>query len=457
MFKKFMSLSLASAIVVGTSVQAVAAPETTTNNIQENKAKYKALGNEILDLNAQLSNLNVQIEQLNAQTQENNAKMQETTQKINETKTQIDNVQKEIDAKQKILGVRLAAMYKNEVDFNPITFLISSNSLSDFFSRLEAYRKIISLDDNLISGLNQNKQTLNNDMTSMKNKEQELSNLQAENEKNLATLNEKKESQKTTIDKLNAQRNSVLSVITENENSLISYSVDIINSSNPSIDQLKSAVSSLNEILPQLSVDSVINTAKAAINTGNSKIQKIEAQQKAAQEKAAQEQAQKAAQEQAQKTAQEQAQKTAQEQAQKESQQSSNVSSNNTSSNNNTSNNNSSSNSNNGSSSSNNSPTNGYRKVLSMTATAYTGGTLTAMGLKPVRNPNGISTIAVDPSVIPLGSKVYIPGYGYAIASDTGGAIKGDIIDLYMNSEAACNSWGRRPVTVYIVAYPGQW
>lgn len=453
MFKKFMSLSLASAIVVGTSVQAVAAPETTTNNIQENKAKYKALGNEILDLNAQLSNLNVQIEQLNAQTQENNAKMQETTQKINETKTQIDNVQKEIDAKQKILGVRLAAMYKNEVDFNPITFLISSNSLSDFFSRLEAYRKIISLDDNLISGLNQNKQTLNNDMTSMKNKEQELSNLQAENEKNLATLNEKKESQKTTIDKLNAQRNSVLSVITENENSLISYSVDIINSSNPSIDQLKSAVSSLNEILPQLSVDSVINTAKTAINTGNSKIQQIEAQQKAAQEKAAQE---KAAQEKAdqQKAAQ---QKAAQEQAQKEAQQSSNVSSNNTSSNNNTSNNNSSSNSNNGSSSSNNSPTNGYRKVLSMTATAYTGGTLTAMGLKPVRNPNGISTIAVDPSVIPLGSKVYIPGYGYAIASDTGGAIKGDIIDLYMNSEAACNSWGRRPVTVYIVAYPGQW
>lgn len=439
MFKKFMSLSLASAIVVGTSVQALAAPETaTTSNIQENKAKYKALGNEILDLNAQLSDLNVQIEQLNAQTQENNEKMQETTQKINETKTQIDNVQKEIDAKQKILGVRLAAMYKNEVDFNPIAFLISSNSLSDFFSRLEAYRKIISLDDNLISGLNQNKQTLNNDMTSMKNKEQELSNLQAENEKNLASLNEKKESQKTTIDKLNAQRNSVLSVITENENSLISYSVDIINSSNPSIDQLKSAVSSLNEILPQLSVDSVINTAKTAINTGNSKIQQIEAQQKAAQEKAAQE---KAAQ-----------QKAAQEQAQKEAQQSSNVSSNN-----NTSNNNSSSNSNNGSSSSNNSPTNGYKKVLSMTATAYTGGTLTAMGLKPVRNPNGISTIAVDPSVIPLGSKVYIPGYGYAIASDTGGAIKGDIIDLYMNSESACNSWGRRPVTVYIVAYPGQW
>ena len=98
-----------------------------------------------------------------------------------------------------------------------------------------------------------------------------------------------------------------------------------------------------------------------------------------------------------------------------------------------------------------------YKKTLSMEATAYSGGTLTAMGLKPVRDPGGISTIAVDPSVIPLGSKVYIPGYGYAIASDTGGVIKGNIIDLYMNSHDEFISWGRRQVTLHIVAYPGEW
>lgn len=92
-----------------------------------------------------------------------------------------------------------------------------------------------------------------------------------------------------------------------------------------------------------------------------------------------------------------------------------------------------------------------------MNATAYTGGGLTAMGLKPVRNQSGISTIAVDPSVIPLGTEVYIPGYGYAICSDTGGLIKGNIIDLYMNSEAESLNWGRRTVTVSIIAYPGQW
>lgn len=96
-----------------------------------------------------------------------------------------------------------------------------------------------------------------------------------------------------------------------------------------------------------------------------------------------------------------------------------------------------------------------YKKVLNMQATAYSpdcvGGNRTATGTYPRRDPNGISTIAVDPSVIPLGSLVYIDGYGYARAEDTGGAIRGNKIDVFVGSGSEALSWGRRSVTVYIL------
>ena len=92
-----------------------------------------------------------------------------------------------------------------------------------------------------------------------------------------------------------------------------------------------------------------------------------------------------------------------------------------------------------------------YSQALTMEATAYCGDGVTASGSSTVRNPNGYSTIAVDPRVIPLGTKVYVEGYGYAVACDIGGAIKGNIIDLFVNSQAEAENWGRRSVTVYIL------
>lgn len=97
------------------------------------------------------------------------------------------------------------------------------------------------------------------------------------------------------------------------------------------------------------------------------------------------------------------------------------------------------------------------KKQISCTATAYSGGALTRTGSKPSRNVDGISTIAVDPSVIPLGTKVFVDGYGYAIASDTGGAIKGNKIDVYFNNSDETQRWGIKTVNVTIVAYPGEW
>lgn len=78
-------------------------------------------------------------------------------------------------------------------------------------------------------------------------------------------------------------------------------------------------------------------------------------------------------------------------------------------------------------------------------AVAYHLPGKTASGL-----PVGVGVIAVDPTVIPLGTRVFIPGYGPAVAADVGTAVKGNIIDLWMPSTAQALAWGRRTVTITI-------
>lgn len=97
-----------------------------------------------------------------------------------------------------------------------------------------------------------------------------------------------------------------------------------------------------------------------------------------------------------------------------------------------------------------------YTKKLSCSATAYT-----TEGFDEKHNASGniarVGTVAVDPKVIPLGTALYIVTddgeyiYGYCIAEDTGGAVKGNIVDLFFNTLAECYAFGRRNCTVYVL------
>lgn len=93
-----------------------------------------------------------------------------------------------------------------------------------------------------------------------------------------------------------------------------------------------------------------------------------------------------------------------------------------------------------------------YTSTMSVEATAYTGGGITATGTSA-----RYGAIAVDPTVIPYGTKMYIVSddgkwiYGVATAEDCGGAIKGHIIDLYFDDYSTCIQFGRRNCTIYIL------
>ncbi|HLR08486.1 MAG TPA: LysM peptidoglycan-binding domain-containing protein [Bacillota bacterium] len=94
-------------------------------------------------------------------------------------------------------------------------------------------------------------------------------------------------------------------------------------------------------------------------------------------------------------------------------------------------------------------------QTMRMTATAYTASCsgctgVTYTGVDLNANPDA-KVIAVDPDVIPLGSEVYVEGYGYATAADIGGAINGNKIDLYVPTKEEANDWGVRTVDVTII------
>ena len=85
---------------------------------------------------------------------------------------------------------------------------------------------------------------------------------------------------------------------------------------------------------------------------------------------------------------------------------------------------------------------------MNVNATAYFGDEITSTGVKPIVG----RTIAVDPRIIPYGSKVYIPAFDKVfVAEDCGSAIKGNRIDIFMNSYNECMEWGYRGITIYIL------
>ncbi len=99
--------------------------------------------------------------------------------------------------------------------------------------------------------------------------------------------------------------------------------------------------------------------------------------------------------------------------------------------------------------------TTNVKKELVVQSTAYTAycagcSGITSTGINLKANPNQ-KVIAVDPKVIPLGSRVYVEGYGHAIAGDIGGAIKGNRIDVFIPNKGRALQWGRKQVKIQIL------
>lgn len=377
-----------------TSKVTLASPPTNVEQtIEDSKVKYKQLDDQILELNSKIDSLSKEIYSLKEKLQNNDTEKKNTEDEIKTINLQLTQTKDDKEKTQNILDGRIRSMYKSNMMSDMLVYALSSENIFDLVNRIQYVGKIVSLDKDLVEEINEKTESLKKNSETLNKKQNDLKTIEASLNNNIDNLNTKQKEQQESLDKLNTQKASVFSIIEENEKQLISHPLSVINNNLSSVTELQNAITTLKNLIPQLNSSNVIASANSAINSANSKIDAL--------------------------TAEEQKPVTPPSPPSVDDGQ--------------------------------------YIATYTMEATAYAGHGTTAMGLKPVRDPNGISTIAVDPKVIPLGSKCYIPGYGYAIASDTGGAIKGNKIDLYMNSEEECFSWGRRKVTLHLVAYPGEW
>ncbi len=384
LFKRSISCVLAMTIFLSSVITITPYATTAQDTINKNLSKYKQLDSEILDLDSKIEELNTEIATINSKLTENKEAITSIENQIESTESKLEQTKEEIEEAQITLDNRVRNMYKTNISSNMIVSIITSTSISELFSRIQAISKIISTDKKILIDINEKKDSLNKDIETLNTKNNELKTLQTTIENDLKVVEEKKQEQEEYSEKLNSEKEAVFAIIEENEKTLISKPLSIANSSTASASELQDAIDTLNSYIPLLNSSTTINMAKEGISNAKARISEL------------------------------------------------------------------------------NTPTvpttstevGTAIKTLTMESTAYYGHGITASGLKPVRNPDGISTIAVDPNVIPLGTKVYVSGYGLAIAADTGGAIKGNIIDVFLNTHEECMSWGRRQVTVQILEYP---
>lgn len=379
----------------------VAAAAESLDSLQEKEAQAKQSGELISkEINSALDDVNAkyaEIERLKTQI----SKAEDT---LKTSKEEIEKTEKNISRRKEAVGDRMKDIQLNG-DQRTWQALLDAENLSDFFNRAYA-------------------------MTVLQNFEREkIESLTSEKEK-LAALQEKVENTQTTL-KQNEEKLQVEA-----------------SSMNNKVSELKEKMANNEELLVQISTDKQKEQQRLV-----SEKAAAEAQKKRAAETAKAEAAKKQAA--ADKQAQADAAKLEAEAAEESSSQASSSSTSTESSSTESSSSASSSESSSTPESStgeSSTPGTGSGRVLQMESTAYSwreagASNLSATGIDLSKQSN---VVAVDPSVIPLGSLVKVSGYGFAIAGDTGGAIQGNIIDVHFDSVDQCRLWGRRQVTVEI-------
>ncbi|MDU4327383.1 MAG: hypothetical protein E7I48_18680, partial [Clostridium celatum] len=275
MFKKFITVSLATALLTSSLSFISVYAATPQDTINENLQKYQTLDNQILELNSKIQALDVEIDQTTIKLNENNTAIADIEDQIKTNEAKLEQTKEDIENSQVVLDNRVRTMYKTNMTSNILVSIITSKSVSELFSKVQAISKIISTDKEVLATINEKKSELDSTIESLNNKNSELVVLKKTIEEDLKTVESKKAEQEQYVEQLNSEKESVFSVIEENEKLLISKPLSIANSSSASASELQNAIDTLNSYIPLLNSSTTINMAKNGISNAKARIDEL--------------------------------------------------------------------------------------------------------------------------------------------------------------------------------------
>lgn len=416
-FKRISSLVLAGIIGLSSTVAVKAESndekldnmqqqlQQNNNDIQQKEQEKQAVNKEIQDIESELHNLNNTIAKNKEEQADIQGKIDETHKQIEQKKGEIIVLEDKVLARKDIMKKRMVSVQNSSNTSLVVEVVVESKNFADFLQRmnavstiLDADKEILRLQEQDLRQIEEDKKVIDEKEASLEIDKQKLAKAQANLQENLKKRQENLQAVQTKYNQIAGQIN-----LAEQEKAKIESDMK--------------------------AVQETIAREQEAARLAAEAQAKAEAEAKAAREEEekarAEVEAEKAQAKQAEATPAPTQTETTKPAPQPDP-----------------------------------APSNGGREIY-VEATAYTadpaengykpGDTVkTAMGHNLTANP-GMKLIAVDPRVIPLGSTVYVEGYGKAIAGDTGGDIKGHRIDVLMPDKGSSSSWGRRTVKVTIL------
>lgn len=276
MKNKILSVVLAAALTMTTITPVFATPNEEVLKTQQ---QYEELTAKIDEIQGKIYSLNEQISPLVEKIESNKQEIQGIKNEIENTNKEIEAAKAEISDQEEVLGKRVRELYKSGGQGSYLTLLFTAESFSDLISKMDSASRLVNIDKKIVKELQDNKEKLDNKVSSLEEKSNEIAKINEENNKTLTELEDKKVEQESLIEEVKAEQvkfeKEYLAVA---ERSLIEYQLEILSSSND-ITELKNAISQLRNIRDnQLKSPTVIEELNDEIESAKVRLEELEEQ-----------------------------------------------------------------------------------------------------------------------------------------------------------------------------------